>query len=229
MRGGSLAFHTTMKRRRLLQLGAALAALPLAPSAALACDFDPVDPAAPAPKDQPAAAAKAAFSRVIARVGRNHGHVFAVTFADVKAGVAKTYDLSGTSGHPHALALSADDMKSLLAGQVLRAQSTRVGGHAHRVLVRCALPVDPPEWVSACEATVGGKDDHEMVITAVDMAAKVEKTYDVQGIAGHSHAVTVTAEDFQKLVKGEALTLTSTTTDAHAHLAFLHYTAPSKT
>lgn len=253
-----------MRRRRLLEMGAALATLPLAgcgaqpgdaprpaapsatpapgappgnlggtaarppepPTTAETASAAPPAPPAPAPASTPPT-----FTRVIAKVGRNHGHVFAVSFADVKAGVAKTYDLTGASGHPHAVTLSAEDMKSLLDGQIVRMQSTRVGGHAHRLFVRCAPPVDPPEWVSACDIEVGGKDEHEMVIPAADMAAKVEKTYDIQGVAGHAHAVKVTAADFQKLANGEPLTLTSSTSsipEPHAHLVFVTYKPPKQ-
>jgi hypothetical protein len=252
-----------MRRRRLLEMGVALASLPLsscggspaqpaptsnaggksagasppAPSIAVPPAAEPtgvpdqspgLDPV-PGPAD--AAQSKPVLSRVIAKVGRNHGHVFSVTFADVSAGVARTYDLTGSSGHPHAVTLSAEDMKALLDGQIVRMQSTRVGGHAHRLLVRCAPAVDPPEWVSACEIEVGGKDEHEMVIPAADMTAKAEKIYDIQGVAGHSHAVKVTAEDFRKLAGGEELTLTSSTSsvpERHAHLVFIRHTPPKK-
>ena len=98
--------------------------------------------------------APTAFARVIAKVSRNHGHVFAVSFDDVKAGIAKAYDLSGISGHPHEVTLSSDHMKSLMEGQIVRLQSTRVGGHAHYLFVRCAPAVDLPEWVSACEIAI---------------------------------------------------------------------------
>lgn len=184
----------------------------------------PVDAAAKEPAKEP-------FSRVVARVGRNHGHVLTVAFADVAAGVEKSYDLAGSAGHPHTVTLSPDDMKSLLAGQIFRAKSTRDKQHAHRVLVQCAPAVDPPEWVSACEATFSGKDEHELVIPAADVAAQSEKTYDVQGIAGHAHQITLTPADFQKLVKGEALSIVTSrlAEDAHLHVVFIQYRRPSKT
>jgi hypothetical protein len=249
-----------MRRRRLLQLGAALAlplpgcpapATPVAPAlngpapapkgspgppatraeapSPTASPGNPGDDAAPAPAGTEAPAAAPApppFARVIAKVGRNHGHVFTVSLSEVKLGAERTYDLSGTSGHPHAVTLSEADMKSLLEGRIVRMQSTRVGGHAHRLFVRCAPAVDPPEWVSACEIEVGGKDEHEMVIPASDMAAKTEKTYDIQGVAGHPHSVTLATTDFERLAKGEELTLTSSTSklpDPHAHLVFIKY------
>jgi len=192
----------------------------------------PPDNGAAAAKDPPADPVKeepkSAFSRVVAKVGRNHGHVLTVAFADVLAGVERSYEMAGTSDHPHKVTLTADDMKNLLAGQAFRTRSTRDRQHAHRVLVRCAPPVDPPEWVSVCEATFSGQDEHEVAIPAGDMAAKVDKTYDVQGIAGHPHEITMTAADFQKLAKGEAVSVKTTRDkdDAHLHVVFIQYRAP---
>lgn len=257
-----------MRRRQVLQLGAALAALPLASCGANALDPKPApvpagkasvvvadkaatvepDAAATANKDASAAAhpdtpadaaadpaaeaaPKTTFSRVIGRVGRNHGHVLTVSFADVKAGAEKTYEMAGAAGHPHTVTLLPDDLKKLLAGQVVRTKSTTDRGHAHRVVARCAPPVDPPEWVSVCKFSSSGKDEHEIVITAADLAAKAEKTYDIQGLAGHAHTVTLSAADFQKLTIGGPVTLHSTRDpdDAHLHTVSIEYRAPAKT
>jgi hypothetical protein len=179
----------------------------------------------------PEAAAKSPFSRTIARLGRNHGHVLVVGIDDVKAGAEKTYQVAGAAGHPHAVTISADEMKRLLAGELVRTKSTTDRGHAHRVVVRCALPVDPPEWVSACTFTSSGRDEHEVVIPAADVAAQVEKTYDIQGLAGHAHTVTLSAADFQKLNKGGPVTLHSSRDpdDAHLHTCSIERRAPAKT
>jgi hypothetical protein len=256
--------RTTMDRRQVLKLGAALTTLPLAGCGASAPTPEP----APAPGVQAAASEKAAvvppdttatagtdakapeakgadppatpakeeepkttFTRVIGRFSRNHGHVLTVSFADVMAGAEKTYDIAGTAKHPHTVTLSTDDMKSLLAGKVLRTKSTTDSGHAHRVVARCAPPVDPPEWINVCKFSSSGQDEHEIVITAADMSAKVEKTYDVQGLAGHAHEVTLTAADFEKLVKGAPVTLKSTRepNDAHLHSVTIEYRVNSKT
>lgn len=166
------------------------------------------------------------FSRVIARVGKNHGHALAVPFADVSAGLEKTYEVAaGKSGHKHAVTLSVDQMKSLGGGQIVRTKSTNDKGHAHRIVVRCAPAVDPPEWISACQATFTGKDEHELVVPAEDLAAKVDKTYDVQGTAGHAHQVTITAADFEKLLKGAPVSIKTTRepNDAHLHGVTIEY------
>jgi hypothetical protein len=259
-----------MDRRQVLQMGVALAALPLASCGASAIDpkatpvvaanapgkalvDDPIKamdhaPAAPADHDaaaSPAAekgaeavkdapvddALKSSFSRVIGRLGRNHGHALTVSFDDVKAGAEKTYNLVGAADHPHAVTLSPADMKSLLGGTILRTKSTTERGHAHRVVVRCAPPVEPPEWVNACKFSSSGRDEHEIVITAADLAAKVEKTYDIQGLAGHAHQVTLSAADFQKLAINGPVTLHSTRDpdDAHLHTVTIESRRPAKT
>ncbi len=244
-----------MKRRRVLQIGAALAALPFTgcgastpePSLAPVAAKDPpgkADPVAPAPAPvkpadpppvdtaavkEPAAppAPKYTFSRVIGKIGKNHRHVLVVPFEDVKAGVEKSYDISGASGHQHTVTLSPEQMKGLLAGQDVRIKSSLDHQHAHRILVKCAPAVDPPEWVNAVTVEFSGKDEHELVVTAADVAAKTDKTYDVQGIAGHAHTVTIPAAEFEKLVKaGTTKVFTSRADDGHDHLAVIYNRPP---
>jgi pyruvate/2-oxoglutarate dehydrogenase complex dihydrolipoamide acyltransferase (E2) component len=241
-----------MDRRQVLKLGAALGALPLtgcgassptpqpapaaAPQAAESAKPAVVSQETPAPAtenkapDPPAAPAaeeppRTNFTRVVGRLGRNHGHELTVSFADVTAGAEKTYQLGGTSKHSHAVTLTADDMKSLLSGKVLRTKTTSDGGHAHRVVARCAPPTDPPEWINVCKFSSSGRDEHEIVITADDMEAKVEKTYDIQGLAGHPHQVTLTPEHFEKLLKGAPVTMQSSRepNDAHLHTVTIEY------
>ena len=164
----------------------------------------------------------------MARVGTNHGHVFQVSAADVAAGVEKTYDLTGSAGHAHSVKLGPDHFTRLRAGESVRISSTREG-HLHRLLITCAVAVDPPEAVNVCRIEIGGKDDHDLVITAADVAAKAEKTYEMQGIAVHSHAVKLTSGDFDKLVRGEQLTITSGPGDGHSHVIFIRYPLTTKT
>ncbi|MFT3776167.1 MAG: hypothetical protein QM820_63295 [Minicystis sp.] len=194
-----------MNRRKLLQVCAAIATSSLASRGAHA---GPVK-----------------VERVIGKVGRNHGHALVVSPADVMAAVTKTYDIAGTSGHSHEVTITADDFKKLQAGEILRMPATRYEGrgHLHRVLVKTAPAVDPPEALSVVEVTFSGKDDHELVISAPDMAAKVEKTFDMQGIAPHAHAVKLTPADFEKLLAGKDLTLHSTIGDDHTHAVYIKY------
>jgi hypothetical protein len=200
-----------MNRRAALGACAALAAAPILARTARAGDVK--------------------VERVVAKVGRNHGHALVVSPADVlagvKSGVARTYDLSGTSGHAHEVTLTAEDFKQLQAGATLRMPSTRYAGngHLHRLLIKAAPLVDPPESVAVCEATFSGKDDHELVVSAPDLAGGVEKTLDVQGIAPHAHAVTLTAGDFERLRSGAEIKVRTTRGDVddHTHLVFVRH------
>src|SRR5512140_3293679 len=99
---------------------------------------------------RPARADEVKIERVVGKVGRNHGHTLVVSPADVKAGVTRTYDLTGTSRHAHEVTLTADDFKKLQGGAPVRMPSTRYEGrgHLHRVLVKIAPAVDPPEAIS---------------------------------------------------------------------------------
>lgn len=243
-----------MERRHFLQAGASLVALPLigcgagaeqAPAMPSEGPPAPAHPPSPAPAPDPAPAPAPAaaptpapavqtapaapdWGRVVTRVGRNHGHVLTVSLDDVKAGVEKTYDLAGTAGHGHAVKLAPEDFKRLHAGEIVRMPSSRDGGHAHRVYVRCAPAVDPPEAISVCAVEIGGKDDHELIINAADMAAKADRTYDIQGVAGHTHAVQVAADDFTRLAKGEEVVLKTSPGDGHFHFVYVRYPARPK-
>ncbi len=247
-----------IQRRQVLQLGAACAVLPVIgcgggePEVAAPIAQPPSDkfatmghPAAPAPPPPSASAVveappappsaeetlRASFSRVVGRVGKNHGHVLVVSIEDVKAGVEKTYELKGAASHPHTATLSADDMKKLALGEVLRTKSTTDKGHTHRLVARCAPPVDPPEWVSVCTFASSGQDEHEAIITAADMAAKADKTYEIQGLAGHSHQISLTKADFEKLAAGGPVTLHSTrdADDQHLHTVSITLKKATKT
>jgi len=96
--------------------------------------------------------------------------------------------------------------------------------------VRCAPAVDPPEWITACKVSFSGQDEHEMIVPAADLAAKAEKTYDVQGIAGHPHQLTLSVADFEKLLKGGPVTAKTTRepNDAHLHVVTVEYRPPKK-
>jgi hypothetical protein len=162
---------------------------------------------------------------VVAKVGSNHGHVFQVTLADVNAGVPRTYDLTGSAGHGHSVTLDADVFARLRTGEVVRMPSTR-DGHLHRLLVKLAPAVDPPELANVCEIKIGGKDDHELAVTASDMAARADRSYDIQGVAPHNHTVRLAASDFERLAKGERLAVNSSMAspgEDHYHVVFIRY------
>lgn len=69
----------------------------------------------------------------------------------------------------------------------------------------------------ASAGTISNNHGHALTVPKEDVAAAVEKTYSIQGSAGHDHEVTVTAADFAKLADNDAITVTSTTTAGHTH------------
>jgi hypothetical protein len=71
-------------------------------------------------------------------VGDNHGHAVVVSDADITAGVEKTYDIRGTSGHAHAITITAALFAKLRTHMAITVPSTEVGGHTHDVTVTCA-------------------------------------------------------------------------------------------
>lgn len=240
-----------MHRRRVLQMGAVVATLPLVGCGATAPDAKPPAdgqgppgpdklaggdaganeaaadagaveaPAAPPPVPE---APKVAYTRVIARIGKNHNHELTVPFAEVETAAEKTFTMTTVAGHLHKVTLSADEMKSMLAGKVVRTKSSLDKGHQHRVVVKCAPAVDPPEWIASCRVEFSGKDEHELIVPMADREAKSEKVYDIQGTAGHTHAVTITAEGFEKLAKKEALSLKASREpeDQHTHVVVVY-------
>ena len=59
---------------------------------------------------------------------------------------------------------------------------------------------------------------HEMTVSAADVAAGVEKMYDIQGESVHPHTVTLTAAHFTTLQGGGMVTVTSSRNNEHTHM-----------
>lgn len=67
--------------------------------------------------------------------------------------------------------------------------------------------------------TIGANHGHTLTVSAADVTAGVEKTYDIQGSSPHAHSVTVTAANFATLQSNPnaTLALTSTSGGGHTH------------
>ncbi len=150
--------------------------------------------------------------------GPNHGHAIAVPIEDARAKVKKTYVAQGKSDHAHVFTVTEDDWDRLAKGEPVRLASTKVGGHLHRVRLTCAPAADGPEDAVLCDIEIGGSDGHELLIPPSHLADKIERVYDIQGAAPHTHQVTVTAAHFERLGKGERLHLVASAGDGHTHL-----------
>lgn len=60
-----------------------------------------------------------------------------VTQADVDAGANKTYDIQGTSNHPHSVTITAAQFAMLKSGQTVSLSSSTDDNHTHTVTVMC--------------------------------------------------------------------------------------------
>lgn len=70
---------------------------------------------------------------------------------------------------------------------------------------------------TGCSADIVSNHGHQLNVSEADIAAGVDKTYDIQGGAGHAHSVTVTAAHFASLGDGGSVSLTSTNALGHEH------------
>ncbi len=71
-------------------------------------------------------------------ISANHGHALTVQRADVEAGVDGRYDIQGSSGHSHALEISAADFAKLRDGESITLRTASSGDHSHTVTIQCA-------------------------------------------------------------------------------------------
>jgi hypothetical protein len=80
-------------------------------------------------------------------------------------------------------------------------------------------PTDaPPATVcSSTSATIGTNHGHTATVPGADVAAGVEKTYNIKGASPHPHTIVVTAAMFTMLKAGQSVMVTSSTDAGHAH------------
>lgn len=92
----------------------------------------------PSPSPSPTPSGNCTANGTTVQIGANHGHSLSVPAGDVSAGVEKTYDIQGTSDHPHAVTVTAAHFTELQANMSVVIASTSGGGHTHQVTVSCA-------------------------------------------------------------------------------------------
>lgn len=86
-----------------------------------------------------AASRSCTMNGTTATIGSNHGHTITVTMADVTAGVDKTYDITGSSDHPHMVTVTAANFATLQQnpnGSIM-VTSTNNNAHMHSVTILC--------------------------------------------------------------------------------------------
>jgi hypothetical protein len=81
----------------------------------------------------------------------------------------------------------------------------------------------PPSELCAngTRVTIGSNHGHQLTVSAADVQAAVERTYDITGTSSHSHSVTVTAAMFEMLARNMTVTVESTTDDSHSHTVLI--------
>lgn len=81
-------------------------------------------------------------------------------------------------------------------------------------------PSPSPSPGQSCGSTgtaIVGNHGHVLTIPAADLNSAVNMTYNIQGTADHNHTVTFTPAQLAQLKAGTAVTVTSTTIQAHSH------------
>ncbi len=72
-----------------------------------------------------------AAKKLLSEISRNHGHVFAMTLEKLQANGTKSYNIQGSSGHPHMVDITANVLTALTKNNVVEIESTTVSGHSH--------------------------------------------------------------------------------------------------
>ncbi len=84
-------------------------------------------------------------------------------------------------------------------------------------------PSSPPQGNSAdcasngTSSSIGTNHGHTLTVSAADVAAGTEKTYNIQGTSDHAHSVTVTAAQFTSLQSNQQISSTSSNDSGHTH------------
>jgi len=77
----------------------------------------------------------------------------------------------------------------------------------------------PPPPASGCSESISGNHGHVLTIPVADLDSTAPKTYDITGVAPHSHLVTFSPAQLAQLKAETAVTVTSTAFpgDGHTH------------
>jgi hypothetical protein len=165
-------------------------------------------------------------SSVGAVVGTNHGHVLTVSAADVTAGSAKTYTMTGGT-HGHSVTVTAADFSKLKSAGQVTVTSTSDVGHSHSVTVSCTGPEAGPGPAAAkctkgtTAAIISANHGHALTLLAADIKSGAAKSFSIRGTSAHDHTVKLAAADFAKLLTGASLTVASSTDAGHSHTVTL--------
>lgn len=74
-----------------------------------------------------------------------------------------------------------------------------------------------PNVCTSPSTSIGSNHGHTISVTLADVEAAANKTYDVSG-GGHTHSLTITAQQFGQIKDGRTLNITSTSANGHSHI-----------
>ena len=69
----------------------------------------------------------------------------------------------------------------------------------------------------SCSSDITSNHGHTLSVSAADISAGQDKTYNIKGGSPHDHQVTVTAAHFSTLSGGGSVSVTSSTDAGHSH------------
>ena len=84
-------------------------------------------------------------------------------------------------------------------------------------------PAAPPQnstpscGTNGTSSAIGSNHGHNLFVSAADVTAGVDKTYNIQGSSAHMHSVTVSAAQFASLQNNQQITATSSNDSGHTH------------
>jgi hypothetical protein len=79
-------------------------------------------------------------------------------------------------------------------------------------------PMDEKSCVdNGTVGSISANHGHSITVSKADVAAGVEKQYDISGSADHDHSVTVSESDFASLKNNQQISVTSTSGGGHTH------------
>ena len=82
---------------------------------------------------------------------------------------------------------------------------------------------DEPQSTTDCSSTgmnastIAANHGHSIVVSAEDVANGIEKSYNIEGTAGHSHIITISAANFALLQNSEQIVINSSSGNNHSH------------
>ncbi|NNK73925.1 MAG: hypothetical protein HKO94_12115 [Flavobacteriaceae bacterium] len=69
----------------------------------------------------------------------------------------------------------------------------------------------------ARDSEITGNHGHSVFVSAEDIEAGAEKTYNIQGTGDHNHQITITEADFLALKNNNAVSFLTNQTNGHEH------------